>query len=263
MLLTVDMGNTNIVVGCLDGDKVRFTERISTDLRKTELEYLFCFKAVLELYQISPDEVEGAVISSVVPPLTDVLKKALQKLTHAEILVVGPGVKTGLHLKMDNPAAVGSDLVVDAVAASALYGTPAIVIDMGTATTLSVLDREGAYVGTIILPGARISLDSLVSGTAQLPKIGLTVPRQIIGTNTVDCMRSGILYGSAACLDGMIDRIWEELGYETAVIATGGLAHAVVPHCFHEITVNDTLLLHGLRLIYEKNKKVRTEGGTS
>ncbi len=255
MLLTVDMGNTNIVLGCLDGEKVLFTERISTDLRKTELEYTICFKAVLELYNIPADTIEGAVISSVVPPLTGVIRQALHKLTEAEILVVGPGVKTGLHLRMDNPAAVGSDLVVDAVAAAALYGTPAIVIDMGTATTLSVLAKDGAYAGTIILPGARISLDSLVSGTAQLPKIGLTVPGHVIGTNTVDCMRSGVLYGSAACLDGMIDRIWAELGYETAVIATGGLAHAVVPHCYHEITVNETLLLHGLRLIYEKNRK--------
>ncbi len=255
MLLTVDMGNTNIVLGCLDGDKVLFTERISTDLRRTELEYAICIKAVLELYAIPPQKLEGVVISSVVPPLVDVLRQAMAKLTDAEILVVGPGVKTGLHLRMDNPAAVGSDLVVDAVAASALYGAPAIVIDMGTATTLSILAKDGAYVGTIILPGARISLDSLVSGTAQLPKIGLTVPEHVIGTNTVDCMRSGVLYGSAACLDGMIDRIWEELGYETSVIATGGLAHAVVPHCFHEIIVNDTLLLQGLRIIFEKNRR--------
>ncbi len=255
MLLTIDMGNTNIVMGCIEGKKVLFTERMETDLRKTELEYTITFQTVLEMHRIAPEQLEGAIISSVVPPLVPVLKQALGKLTDVEVLVVGTEIETGLPLRMDNPAAVGSDLIVDAAAAVAEYGAPVIVIDMGTATTLSVVARDGAYVGTIILAGARISLDSLVSSTAQLPKIGLTVPERVIGKNTADCMRSGVMYGSAAALDGMIDRIWEELGYETKVVATGGLSHAVVPHCCHDIILNDELLLQGLRLIYERNRR--------
>ncbi len=255
MLLAIDMGNTNIVLGCIEHSKVLFTERMETDLRKTELEYAIGIKTVLELYCIAPEQLEGAIISSVVPPLVPVLKNAIAKLADIDVMVVGTEIETGLELRMDNPAAVGSDLIVDAVAAVEAYGAPVIVIDMGTATTLSVVAKGGAYVGTIILPGARISLDSLVSGTAQLPKIGLNVPDRVIGTNTVDCMKSGVLYGCAATLDGMIDRIWEELGYETAVAATGGLAHAVVPHCCHEILLNDELLLQGLRLIYERNRR--------
>ncbi len=255
MLLTIDMGNTNIVLGCLEGERVLFTERMETNLRKTELEYAIAFRTVLEMYGISPKSLEGIIISSVVPPLVPVLRQALGKLTDARVLVVSTEIDTGLTLRMDNPAAVGSDLIVDAVAAVALYGTPVIVIDMGTATTLSVVDKQGDYVGTIILPGARISLDSLTARTAQLPKIGLTVPEKVVGKNTADCMRSGVLYGAAATLDGMIDRIWEELGCETQVVATGGLSRVVVPHCCHKIALNDELLLQGLRMIYERNRR--------
>ena len=255
MLLTIDMGNTNIVLGCLEGERVLFTERMATSLRQTELEYAVMFQSVLELYGISPQSLDGIIISSVVPPLIPVLRAALGKLTETAVMVVGLELDTGLRLRMDNPAAVGSDLIVDAVAASSLYGTPVIVIDMGTATTFSVLDKQGDYVGTIIQPGARISLDSLTSHAAKLPKIGLTVPEKVVGRNTADCLRSGILYGTAASLDGMIDRIWEELGYETQVVATGGLSHIVVPHCTHAITCDDDLLLQGLRMIYERNRR--------
>ncbi len=255
MLLTIDMGNTNIVLGCIEGERVLFTERMETNLHRTELEYAIAFRTVLELYGILPESLDGVIISSVVPPLVPVLRQALGKLTDAHVLVVSTEIDTGIRLRMDNPAAVGSDLIVDAVAAVALYGAPIIVIDMGTATTLSVVDRQGDYVGTIILPGARISLDSLTARTAQLPKIELTVPEKVVGKNTADCMRSGVLYGAAAALDGMIDRIWEELGYETKVAATGGLSHVVVPHCSHEIMLNDELLLQGLRMIYERNRR--------
>lgn len=256
MLLTIDMGNTNIVLGCIRDKQVLFTERMETNLRKTELEYAIAFKTVLELHRISPQQLAGAIISSVVPPLVPVLKAALSKLTDVEVLVVDSKIETGLTLRMDNPAAVGADLIVDAVAAVEEYGAPVVVIDMGTATTLSIVTKDSAYAGTIILPGARISLDSLVSHAAQLPKIGLTVPENVVGKNTVDCMRSGVLYGSAAALDGMIDRIWEELGYKTTVVATGGLSRTVIPHCEHDIILNDELLLQGLRLIYEKNRRV-------
>ncbi len=255
MILAIDMGNTNIVLGCIKNGTILFTERMETDLRRTELEYAIAFRNVMELHNISPSQLEGSIISSVVPPLVNVLRQALAKLADIEMMVVNHELETGFSLQMDNPAAVGSDLIVDAAAAQELYGAPVTVIDMGTATTLSVVDKEGCYISTIIMPGARISLDSLVSGTAQLPKIGLSVPEHVIGKNTVDCMRSGVLYGSAAMLDGMLDRIFDELGYETKVVATGGLAHAVIPHCRHQIMLNDTLLLHGLQLIYEKNRR--------
>ena len=255
MIFAIDVGNTNIVLGCIQNGTILFTERMETDLRRTELEYAIAFRSVMELHHISPSQLEGGIISSVVPPLVNVLRQALAKLADIEMMVVTHELETGFSLKMDNPAAVGSDLIVDAAAALELYGAPVTVIDMGTATTLSVVDKSGSYVSTIIMPGARISLDSLVSGTAQLPKIGLSVPEHVIGTNTVDCMRSGVLYGSAAMLDGMLDRIFDALGYETKVVATGGLAYAVIPHCRHSIILNDELLLQGLQLIYEKNRR--------
>ncbi len=255
MILTLDIGNTNIVIGGFSGDTLLFTERMASDLHRTVLEYSFTISHVLELYQIPLASLEGIILSSVVPPLTETLRQVFAKMTDAPLLIVGENAVTDLPLCMDHPSTVGSDLIVDAVAAKVQYGCPVIVIDMGTATTLSIVAKDGSYVGTIILAGARIALDSLVSGTAQLPHIGLTVPERVIADNTVDSMRSGLIYGSAACLDGMIDRIWAELGYETQIVATGGLAAAVVPHCTHEILLNDALLLQGLKWIYDRNRR--------
>ena len=170
-------------------------------------------------------------------------------------MVVGPGVKNGLHIQMDNPAQVGSDLIVNAVAALHEYQPPLIVIDMGTATTLSVVDRERNYIGGMILPGIRVSLDSLVSRTSQLSKISLEAPKRLIGKNTTECMKSGVVHGNAACIDGMIERIEAELGEKATVLATGGLAQVIIPHCYHEIIVDDALLLKGLLLIYLKNQE--------
>lgn len=260
MILAIDIGNSDIVLGCFRKEQILFTERMSSELRKTELEYAIGLKTILELYSIPLDALEGAVISSVVPPLTDVIRAAVQKIASAvPVLAVGPGVKTGLSLCMDHPAQVGSNLVVDAVAASAEYGAPVIIIDLGTATTLSVVNREGSYSGGAILPGVRVSLDSLVKGTAQLPNISLTKPRRVIATNTVDSMKCGVIYGNAASIDGMIDRIWQELGYETALVATGDTADAVIPHCRHKIQIDPMLPLKGLQIIFEKNQPRRTE----
>jgi type III pantothenate kinase len=169
-------------------------------------------------------------------------------------MIVGPGVKTGLNIHMDNPRQVGSDLIVDAVAGIAEYGAPLVIIDMGTATTLSVVDDKRSYIGGQILPGLRLSMEALSSGAAQLYNVGLEAPKQVIGKNTSDCMRSGLIIGNAACIDGMIDRIEEELGYPLPAIATGGLAKVVIPLCRHEIVIDDTLLLKGLKIIYDKNK---------
>ncbi len=254
MILAIDIGNTNIVVGCFDKDHVLFVERVSTENTKTELEYAISLKNVLEIYGIHPKEVEGGIISSVVPPLTNVLKASAEKIINGRVLVVGPGIKTGLNLLMDNPASVGSDLVVDAVAAIHEYPVPLIFVDMGTATTISVVDEEKRYRGGMILPGIRVSMDSLTSKTAQLPHISMEPPRRLIGRNTIDCMKSGMIYGNASCIDGMIRRIKKELKREDmTVIATGGLSKVIIPYCEEKIIYDDELLLKGLRLIYEKN----------
>ena len=256
MILAIDMGNTNIVIGCVDEEKVLFEERLATDLSKTELEYVVIFKTVLELYGIEKEKVTGAIISSVVPQLVNIIKSAVYKLIKVEPMLVGPGVKTGLNILMDEPRRVGSDLIVDAVAAINNYGTPLIVIDMGTATTMSVIDRKGNYIGGVIMPGIKVSVDSLVSRTAQLQRISLDAPDRVIGKNTINCMKSGVIYGNASCIDGMIDRLAEEMGEglsDIKVVATGGLARVILPQCRHNIIQDDELLLKGLKIIYDKN----------
>lgn len=256
MILAIDMGNTNIVIGCVDDNKVLFEERLATDLSKTELEYAVIFKTVLEIYGVDKSMVTGAIISSVVPQLVNNIKAAVYKLIKITPLVVGPGVKTGLNILMDEPRRVGSDMIVDAVATINVYGTPAIVIDMGTATTMSVIDRKGNYVGGVIMPGIKVAVDSLVSRTAQLQSISLDAPDKVIGKNTINCMKSGVIYGNAACIDGMIDRMAAELGElleDVKVVATGGLARVILPECSHRIYQDDELLLKGLKIIYDKN----------
>ncbi len=255
MILAVDIGNTNIVIGCINDEKVFFEERVSTDYSKTEIEYYVLFKSMMELYNINIKDIKGTIISSVVPPILNVVKSALEKVAGNTAVIVGPGVKSGINILMDNPGQVGSDLIVDAVAAIKEYGAPAIIIDIGTATTFSVVDKNKNYVGGVIMPGVRISADSLVQRTAQLPKISLTAPSKVIGKNTIDCMKSGVIIGNAACFDGMIDKIEEELGYKTTVIATGGIANTIIPLCSHEIIIDQALLLKGLKIIYDKNVK--------
>ena len=218
------------------------------------MEYAVSIKNLLEIYGLSSEHLEGAIISSVVPPITSVVKEAIFKVTGLEALVVGPGVKNGLHIKTDNPAQVGSDLIVDAVAAIHEYSVPLIIIDMGTATTISVVDEDKSYAGTIIIPGVNTSLEALVSGASQLSKISLEAPKRLVGKNTIESMKSGIIHGNAACLDGMIDRIEKELGKPATVVATGGISNVIVPHCTHKIILDDVLLLKGLFLIYQKNK---------
>jgi type III pantothenate kinase len=259
MILAIDMGNTNIVIGCVDDEKIYFIERLSTDLKKTELEYAIGFKTVLELYHIDSEQIKGAIISSVVPQLVNIIKDAIEKIIGLTPMIVGPGLKSGLNLLMDQPKQVGCDLVVDAVAAIHEYGAPVIVVDIGTATTISVVDKNKNYIGGVILPGVKVSLDSLVSRTAQLPRISLEAPRKVVGKNTVDCMKSGIIYGNASCIDGVIDRIKQETGYtkengcDAKVVATGGLAEVIVPNCRTDIILDNELLLKGLKLIYDKN----------
>lgn len=253
MILTVDIGNTNIVIGCFEGKRLCFLERFETNQRWAALEYGVIFRETFSLYGMDASAVEGGIISSVVPSVTDTVKLAAERFTGSRFLAVGPGIKTGLKLAVDNPAQQGSDLVVAAVAAVHDYPVPQILIDMGTATTVSVIDKSGAFIGKMILPGVMVSLDALSSRAAQLPKISLDPPKKLIGSNTVDSMKSGILYGSAGALDGLIDRIQEELGEPCTLIATGGLAQVIVPLCRNRILLDEELLLRGLLLLYEKN----------
>ena len=254
MLLAIDIGNTNLVIGVIDKGKICFSERVSTDLSKTALEYALCFKNILELHDLSSKDIDGAIIASVVPPLTSLMTEALGKISGCRVRTVGPGLKNGLKIHMDDPAQIGADLIVGAVAGIHDYTCPLILIDMGTATTISVVDSKKTYSGGMILPGLRVSLDSLTSRTSKLPRIGLDPPKQLIGKNTIDCMKSGILYGTASMLDGMIERIENELGMEATIIATGGLASTVVPLMKKKAILDDDLLLRGLYYIYEKNK---------
>lgn len=254
MILAIDIGNTNIVIGCIKGEKILFVERLSTDSTRTVLEYAISFKNVLELYHLNAEDLDGSIISSVVPPVTNSVKEAAMKITGKEVMIIGPGVKTGLNILMDNPAQLGSDLVANAVAGIAEYKAPLIIFDMGTATTISVVDKNHNYIGGMIMPGVRVSSDSLTSRTSQLPRISMEVPKKLIGSNTIDCMKSGLIYGNAACMDGMIQRIEKELGQKATVLATGGLAKCIVPHCTEEVLFDDALLLKGLKLIYQKNK---------
>lgn len=253
MLLAIDIGNTNIVIGCLEENQILFSERLSTDHTKTALEYALTFKSVLSLNGIDPKDIDGAILASVVPPITALMEEALGRIISCRIFTVGPGLKTGLKIQMDNPAQVGADLIVGAVAGIHDYPCPLIIIDMGTATTICVIGEDKTYQGGMILPGLRVSLDSLTSRTSQLPRISLDPPKRLIGKNTIECMKSGILHGSASMLDGMIDRIEDDLGMKTTVIATGGLAGTITPLCRHEINLDDDLLLRGLHYIYRKN----------
>ena len=254
MILAIDIGNTNIVVGCIDSAHTEFIERISTVRTKTELEYAVDIKTILDIHTIKKDALEGCIISSVVPQITDIVRIAAEKILGKEVMVLGPGIRTGLNILMDNPATLGADLVADAVAGIAHYPLPLIVIDMGTATTLCVVDSKKNYIGGMILPGVGISLDALTSRASQLSGIGIEAPKRVIGKNTIECMKSGVLYSSAAAMDGCIDRIEEELGEKTTVVATGGLSKKIIPYCRRDIILDEDLLLKGLLVIYEKNR---------
>ena len=255
MLLAIDIGNTNIVIGGIQDGAIRFEARIATDRIKTSDQYGAEIKSMLGLFDVKPRDVADCIISSVVPPVFNSVRTGVMKVTGKAPMVVGPGLRTGLNIQMDNPSQVGSDRIVIAVAALAEYEPPLTLLDLGTATTIEVVGRGSTYLGGCIIPGVRVSLEALTSRTAQLPGISLDCPKRVIGKNTVDCMRSGIMYGTAAMLDGMLDRVEEELGFPTTVVATGGMAQFIVPLCRRSIRVEKDLLLKGLNIIYQKNKR--------
>lgn len=255
MILTLSVENTNLVMGCFDGDVLRFTSRLAADRNKTGDEYAISFKSILDMHGIRREQITGSIVASVVPALIREIMEALRLTLGKEPLLVGPGVKTGLNILSDNPAALGSDLVVNAVAATNEYPAPLIVIDLDTATTLLAVNEKKAFVGSIIAPGVSISARALAESCDQLPQITIEPPRELIGRNTVDCMKSGVVFGIAAMLDGMVDRMERELGGDCCVVVTGPMADVIVPQCRREMTVDPTLLLKGLRRIYEKNNR--------
>ena len=254
MILALDSGNTNVVLGGIEDGEILFTERMATDSGKTELDYAISLKMVLELREIKVSEITGAIIGSVVPPVTSLMREAIRKVTGQEALVVNVDMNIGLEVLMDNPSSVGTDLIVGAVAGINRYPVPLIPIDMGTATTICVVNENKQYIGGMILPGVAVSHDALASRTAQLPKVAFELPKHTIGTNSVDCLKSGLLYGNAGALDGLIDRINAELNTPCTVVATGGLSSVIAPLCRNKIILDDDLLLKGLSILFEKNK---------
>lgn len=255
MILTVDIGNSNIVLGGVEGENIVFEARLRTDSTKTSDEYSIDLKMILEVNRVSTDAIEGSIVASVVPPVLNSIQTAIKKLTGKNCLVVGPGLKTGLNIAIENPAQTGADLVVGSVAALREHKPPMIIVDMGTATTMVVLDKSGALVGGCICPGVKISLDALTGRTSLLPGIQLDQPKKAIGRNTIDCMRSGIMMGNACMIDGMVRRMEEELGYPTTVVATGGIAKFIVPMCNTKIIYDKDLIVKGLAALYRENKR--------
>ena len=255
MLLAIDIGNTNILIGGLQDDQIMFKARIATDRTRTSDQYGVEIKNMIEALGFRIDQITDCIIASVVPPVFNSVCTGVIKIIGKQPMVVGPGLKTGLNIHVDVPSQVGSDRIVIAVAALAEYKAPLILIDMGTATTIEVVEPENVYMGGVIFPGVRVALDALTSRAAQLPGISLDQPRHVIGKNTVDCMRSGTMYGNAAMIDGLIDRIEEELCHSSTIIATGGLARFITPLCKREIIVEKDLLLKGLNILYKKNIK--------
>ena len=255
MILTVDIGNSNIVIGGVDDDQIVFEARIRTDVTKTSDEYCVDLKSILDVYGVKPASLEGGIIASVVPQVLNSWQTAVKKLTGKQCLVVGPGLKTGLNIKVENPSQTGADLVVGSVAALREHKPPMIVIDMGTATTMVVLDETGALIGGCICPGVKISLDALTDRTALLPGLQLDQPKRAIGRNTIDCMRSGIMMGNACMLDGMVERMEAELGSKCTVIATGGIAKFITPMCKTPMIYDKDLIIKGLAALYRENKR--------
>ena len=256
MLLAIDVGNSTTSVGLFDKEKnLRFLASLDTDSRKTADQISVDLMNLFTLYRYNYTDVTGAILCSVVPPLNFMMEKALTRLLGRPPMVVGPGVKTGLNIRLTNQTQVGADIVADAVAALEKFEPPIITIRMGTATTVGLITEGRNYEGGMLLPGVNVSLEALSRRAAQLPDISLQHPKALIGKNTEDCMRSGIVYGTAGMLDGIIDRIRDMFpGKFVTVVATGGNAPVIVKYARNKIVYDKYLLMDGLWTIYQKNK---------
>jgi len=255
MLLVIDVGNTNIVLGVFDGPKLVADWRIATRQNKTDDEYGIQFKQLFSLAGLQSAVPSGCILASVVPPLQGVIERACKKYFGQAPLVVEPGIKTGMSVLYENPREVGADRIVNAVAAYEQWKCGLIVVDFGTATTFDLVTPKGEYLGGVICPGIGISAEALFMRAAKLPRIDLTAPKSAIGRNTVDSMRSGLVYGYAEMVDGLIRRLRDELPYENKVIATGGHAAIIAEHSQSIAAIEPRLTLYGLRIIYELNRK--------
>ena len=257
MLLAVDIGNTNSTLGVYNGESLLFTARTATDADRTEDQYAVELMGMFSLYKCDVDSIDGAIVSSVAPAVTNAICGAVSKVVDVAPITVGPGIKTGLNIAINDPAELGADLLCASVAALHKYPLPNAVCDLGTASTIFVLDKDGKMIGGIIYPGIRTSLMALVNNAALLPQISYQKPKQVIGKNTIDCMRSGLILGAASLLDGMLERVEEELEMSVTAIATGGFSAEIVCNCKREFILDENLVLDGLRILYEKNAKSR------
>ncbi len=256
MFLAIDIGNTNITLGVYKNNQTLFVSRLATDRLRTTDQYAIEFSQIFALYGISTDCFEGCAMSSVVPELSGEISEAVKRIINIEPMILGPGIKTGMNILIDNPAQLGADLLAGCVGAAALYPLPCLVIDLGTASKISVVDRNGSFRGCTIAPGIGISLDALSARTSQLPSISLKTPAKAIGKNTVDSMQSGTVFGYASMIDGMCEKLEEELGEKVmTTVATGGLAKDLVKSCKRDIVYNGELILYGLKVLYNKNKR--------
>lgn len=256
MLLAIDIGNSNVVIGCLNENNETVKQfRMVTDLKKTDDEYASGMKTILQYSGVDCNGFEGAIICSVVPPLTEIFRNAVEEITGLKALVVGSGLKTGLNILIENPSSLGSDIVAVSVGAMVDYPLPVIVLDMGTATTITVVDKGNRYLGGAIVPGVALSINALSAGTSLLQKVPLDAPPKCICSVTTQAMQSGAVYGSAAMIDGMIERFEQELGSTASVVATGGIAGKIIPYCKRHVAYDENLLLRGLGIIYKKNRK--------
>lgn len=254
MLFTVDIGNTNIVIGLFKDDTLSKHWRFSTSKKKTSDEYGIKIMSLLEASKLKKEDFTGAIISSVVPSVTESFSRAIEDYLGFKPLIVGPGIKTGISIKTDNPREVGSDRIVNAVAAYKKYKTALIIVDFGTATTFDYVTEQGEYSGGVIAPGMEISAEALSQKTAKLPRVEINKPKNIIGKNTLEAIQSGLFYGFIAMTNGIIERIKKESGRDPKVVATGGLSKTVAIETNIIDEVDEFLILEGLKIIYEENK---------
>lgn len=254
MLITIDIGNSYVSFAGYEEEKLTFRSDIVTDSKKSADQYAAELFNIMSLYKIDPQNITGGIISSVVPELTGVIRASIKRLSGVECLVLGPGVKSGININIDNPAQLGADTVAIAVGAINKFPCPLIVCDLGTATVLGVIDQNKSLSGVIIAAGVGTTSESFSKNTALLPHVSIDTPKRVVGKNTVGSVQSGLIYGTAAMIDGLIERIKEEMGFSATIVATGTMTERIIPHCKRDIIIADDLIFEGLKIIYDKNK---------